>query len=179
MINLSSLNLIQIQLHQSKKNTRNVYHETKRNSWIKHMEMLHILSLSLPRTVKVNESRHIALFVFSGSIKKLFSIDFVKIYLFSMFFSIGFSRWKNVELPHIAHIVRLFYFINSLFNLKWISKARPLIFISFYKPFMAKMFSKAIIQRTRFIIVIRNGKIIWKVVWIEYYLRLNLSSRRY
>ena len=29
------------------------------------------------------------------------------------------------------------------------------------------------------IIVIRNGKIVWKVVWIEYYLRLNLSSRRY
>ena len=28
-------------------------------------------------------------------------------------------------------------------------------------------------------IVIRNGKIVWKVVWIEYYLRLNLSSRRY
>ena len=29
------------------------------------------------------------------------------------------------------------------------------------------------------IIVIRNGKIVWKVVWIEHYLRLNLSSRRY
>ena len=28
-------------------------------------------------------------------------------------------------------------------------------------------------------LVIRNGKIVWKVVWIEYYLRLNLSSRRY
>ena len=28
-------------------------------------------------------------------------------------------------------------------------------------------------------IVIRNGSIVWKVVWIEYYLRLNLSSRRY
>ena len=27
-------------------------------------------------------------------------------------------------------------------------------------------------------IVIRNGKIVWKVVWIEYYLRLNLNSRR-
>ena len=26
-------------------------------------------------------------------------------------------------------------------------------------------------------IVIRNGRIIWKVVWIEYYLQLNLSSR--
>ena len=28
-------------------------------------------------------------------------------------------------------------------------------------------------------IVIRNGKTVWKVVWIESYLRLNLSSRRY
>ena len=28
-------------------------------------------------------------------------------------------------------------------------------------------------------IVIRNRKIVCKVVWIEYYLRLNLSSRRY
>ena len=28
-------------------------------------------------------------------------------------------------------------------------------------------------------IVIRNEKIVGKVVWIEYYLRLNLSSRKY
>ena len=28
-------------------------------------------------------------------------------------------------------------------------------------------------------IAIRNGKTVWKVVWIEYYLRPNLSSRRY
>ena len=28
-------------------------------------------------------------------------------------------------------------------------------------------------------IVIRNGKIVRKVVWIDYYLQLNLSSRRY
>ena len=28
-------------------------------------------------------------------------------------------------------------------------------------------------------IVIRNGKLVWKVVWIGYCLRLNLSSRRY
>ena len=28
-------------------------------------------------------------------------------------------------------------------------------------------------------IVTRNEKIVWKVVWIEYYLRLNLSCRRY
>ena len=29
------------------------------------------------------------------------------------------------------------------------------------------------------IIVIRNERIVWKVVWIEYHLRLNLSYRRY
>ena len=28
-------------------------------------------------------------------------------------------------------------------------------------------------------IIIRNGRIVWKVVWIKYYLRLNLSSQRY
>ena len=28
-------------------------------------------------------------------------------------------------------------------------------------------------------IVITNGKMVWKVVWIEYYLRLNLNFRRY
>ena len=27
--------------------------------------------------------------------------------------------------------------------------------------------------------IIRNGRIVWKVVWIKYYLRLNLSSQRY
>ena len=35
---------------------------------------------------KINESPYIALFVVSGSIKKLFSIDYVNIYLFSIFF---------------------------------------------------------------------------------------------
>ena len=29
----------------------------------------------------------------------------------------------------------------------------------------------------RFSIVIRNGKIVWKVVWIDYYLRLNLPLK--
>ena len=66
--------------------------------------------------LKVNESRYIALFVVSGSMKKLFSIDCVNIYfsksvvlaniyIFSIFFSIDFTRWKIVRLPHIAYIV--------------------------------------------------------------------------
>ena len=55
--------------------------------------------------LKLNESRYIALFVVSGSIKKLFSIDCVNIYLFSIFFSIDFSGWKSVGLPHTAYNV--------------------------------------------------------------------------
>ena len=46
--------------------------------------------------VTVNESWYIVLFVISGSIKKLFSIDFINIYLFSRFFSINLARWKRV-----------------------------------------------------------------------------------
>ena len=42
---------------------------------------------------KVNESKYTALFVVSGSVKKLFSIDSVNIYLSSIFFSIDFGRW--------------------------------------------------------------------------------------
>ena len=40
--------------------------------------------------LKINEPRCIALFVVSGSIKKLLSIDYVNVYLFSIFFSIDF-----------------------------------------------------------------------------------------
>ena len=63
--------------------------------------------------VKVNKSGYIALFVVSGSIKKLLSSDcvniyfsqwivFANIYLFSISFSIDF---KSVGSPHIAYIV--------------------------------------------------------------------------
>ena len=55
--------------------------------------------------LKVNESWYIALFVVSRSIKKLFSIDYDDIYLFPIYFSIDFGRWKSVELTHIAYIV--------------------------------------------------------------------------
>ena len=41
--------------------------------------------ITLCYLLKINESRYIALFVVSGSIKKLFSIDYVTIYLFSIF----------------------------------------------------------------------------------------------
>ena len=49
--------------------------------------------------IKVNESRYIALFVVSGSIKKLFSIDYVNIYLFSIIF---FNRFFPVEVCGIT-----------------------------------------------------------------------------
>ena len=41
--------------------------------------------------IKINESQYITLFVVSGSIEKLFSIDYVSICLFSIFFSTDFQ----------------------------------------------------------------------------------------
>ena len=64
-----------------------------------------MFEIKLISEIKVNESRDFAFFVSSGSIKKLFSIDCVNIYLFSMFFSKEFARWKSVGIPHIAYIV--------------------------------------------------------------------------
>ena len=56
--------------------------------------------------LKNNESQGISLFVVSESIKKLFSNDYVNIYIFSIFFfAIDFSGWESVGLPHIAYIV--------------------------------------------------------------------------
>ena len=52
---------------------------------------------------KLNESRYIALFMVSGSIKKLSSIDYFNIYLVSLFRSIYFARWKRVGLYHYLH----------------------------------------------------------------------------
>ena len=54
---------------------------------------------------KLIDSRYIPLLADSGSIKKLFSIDYANIYLFSTFFSIDFDRLKSVGLPHIAFIM--------------------------------------------------------------------------
>ena len=48
--------------------------------------------------------QYFALFLFSRSIKKLFSIDYVNIFLFPIFFSIDFGRWKSVGLSHITYI---------------------------------------------------------------------------
>ena len=44
--------------------------------------------------LKINESRYSRLFVLSGSVKNLVSIDFVNIYIFSIFF---FNRFCTVE----------------------------------------------------------------------------------
>ena len=63
------------------------------------------MKLSCCKQLKINESRYIALLVFSGSIKKTFSIDCVNIYRFSIFFTIDFARRKNKGLPHIAYIL--------------------------------------------------------------------------
>ena len=55
--------------------------------------------------IKFNESRYIALFVVSKSMKKLFSIYYVNIYLFSIFFSMDFARQKGVGLPNIDYTI--------------------------------------------------------------------------
>ena len=60
------------------------------------------------KKVKGNESRYISLFAVTESIKKLFSIDHVNIYLFSMFFSTGFARWKR--------LYQQLSFLNIFFN---------------------------------------------------------------
>ena len=54
-----------------------------------------------------NESRYIALFGFSGSIKMLLSIDCVNIYIFSIFCSIDLARWKSIYL-----FIYLFIYLN-------------------------------------------------------------------
>ena len=59
------------------------------------------LKLKFWQLFKVKESRYIALFVVSGSVKKLFAVDYVNICLFSIFF---FNRFCQVEkfgvIPH-------------------------------------------------------------------------------
>ena len=54
---------------------------------------------------KINESRYVALFVVSGSIKKFLSLDYANTYLFLIFFSIDFDGWKSVGLLYITYIV--------------------------------------------------------------------------
>ena len=60
---------------------------------------------------QADESLYIALFVASGSIKKLFLTDFVDIYLFSIFFSIDFAQCKSLGLLH-AYCLAISWFIN-------------------------------------------------------------------
>ena len=59
--------------------------------------------------LKINEPRYIALFMVSGSIKKLVSIDCVNIYLSQsilIIFSQHFcNRFKSVGLAHTAYIL--------------------------------------------------------------------------
>ena len=100
------------------------------------LEMLKFLSGFfdyIEKRLKVNESWYIELFLVIGSIKKLFLIDFINIYLFSMLFSIAFADnyifsifssvayasiylfsilfsidfacWKSVGLPQVTNVV--------------------------------------------------------------------------
>ena len=47
----------------------------------------------------------------------------------------------------------------------------------FFRFFLAYKYYDTHMSNYRFSIVIRNGKIVWKVVWIDYYLRLNLPLK--
>ena len=59
---------------------------------------LMILFRPLFKPLKFNEPRHTASFVVSRSIKKLFLIDYVSIYSFSMFFSVDFQYRDSLTL---------------------------------------------------------------------------------
>ena len=62
-----------------------------------------VLKCSIFISFKVSLSRYIALFGTSRSIKKLFSIDSVNIYLFSIFFSISENEMdRNIKEIHGA-----------------------------------------------------------------------------
>ena len=62
--------------------------QTKRLEWylLEHLFVKIENFIQNISSFKINESRYIAVFVVSESIKKLFSIDYVNIYLFSIFF---------------------------------------------------------------------------------------------
>ena len=55
--------------------------------------------------IKINESHDIALLVVSGFIKKLFSIDYINIYLLPIFFQYTFCLVKKCGDSHIVYIV--------------------------------------------------------------------------
>ena len=65
--------------------------------------------------LKVNEPRYIALFMFNGSIKKLFSMDCVNIYLFLIFF----YRFYLVEKAFLNWLYQYLRFFNIFFNRFW------------------------------------------------------------
>ena len=60
--------------------------------------------------VKTNESWYIELLVVSGFIKELFSIDYINIYLFSIFFFDRFCSVEKYGVPHNAYIVIYYLF---------------------------------------------------------------------
>ena len=76
--------------------------------------------------LKVSESQDIALFVVSGSIKKIFSIDCVKIYfpqsivnyLFSIMFSIDLKMWGYTTLI-ISWLINFNPFMHNV--AKWVN----------------------------------------------------------
>ena len=66
----------------------NVTLTCRANQWAS----FYMIGTSVMKELRLNESRYVALYVVSGSIKKTFSVDFVNIYLFPIHFSIAFAN---------------------------------------------------------------------------------------
>ena len=99
-------------------------------SLLKHFSQ-YVLSSDEFFVFKINESRYFALFVVSGSIKKIFSIDYVNNYLFSIFFSIDFLGGKVWGYPHCLYHDSL-TLINLLKSAKLIYYAHVSLLSDFF-----------------------------------------------
>ena len=77
-------------------------------------------------------------------------------------------------LKYFSTIGKTFYIFEHFLIMECFTK-----FFSWIHKLKVIFFSHGHKLGIKLTIVIRNGKIVWQVVWIEYYLRLDLSSRRY
>ena len=77
-------------------------------------------------------------------------------------------------LKYFSTIGKTFYIFEHFLIIECFTK-----FFSWIHKLKVIFFSHGHKLGIKLTIVIRNGKIVWQVVWIEYYLRLDLSSRRY
>ena len=60
---------------------------------------------SATNVFEINKSRYIAIFMAGGSMEKVFSIDFINIYLTSIFFLIDFAGQLSEGSTHVANML--------------------------------------------------------------------------